>query len=379
MTYKNTKFEDSPVMRSLEKLAQKKGLIKNDPFKKEASAPAPSYAPTTNLNQNILKLCSGLRSQGFGKYANELENKFLALKQAESIMEEAHPEGSVKLPDMEGDATIEDCADQKKMIEDIIKKTPKGKFGNDIVNLVKITLAQAVNESSDPLNIISSSQIQGKEYWAVIHDAVDKETSGWALQWSESFAWNTISNRIRKRFSYKPTDMTVDAIEKQFSDIKESVSFIENMGKESLAAGLRGVFGKLLTLYGPMRRARNQYDANLSAQRAGTVLDAPSSNEPKTIQDVTVTGDPVDLRIGEALTELKGYAAQIQADMQLTAPEKKNGINWLQSHAAKLKLQQDSYEKYMDATKGLGKADSFLKNIDVLEKQLKEFYQNWLA
>lgn len=140
MTYKNTKFEDSPVMRSLEKLAQKKGLIKNDPFKKEASAPAPSYVPTENLNQNILKLCSGLRSQGFGRYASELESKFLALKSAENILEEAHPEGSVTLKDMEGDATVEDCADQKKMIEDIIKKTPKGKFGHDIVNLVKITL-----------------------------------------------------------------------------------------------------------------------------------------------------------------------------------------------------------------------------------------------
>src|SRR4051812_13432544 len=98
MTYKNTKFEDSAVMRSLEKLAVKKGLVKPEELKKEASAkPAPSFAPTQNVSQNILKLCSGLRSQGFESYANELERKFLTLKQAENMMDIAHPEGSVKL------------------------------------------------------------------------------------------------------------------------------------------------------------------------------------------------------------------------------------------------------------------------------------------
>lgn len=150
MTYKNTKFEDSPVFRSLERLAVAKGLIKNDEIKKEAAAkPAPSLAPTKDLTQNILRLCSGLRAQGFMSYANDLESKFLTLKHAETIMDQAHPEGSVTLPDMEGDCTVEDQEDAHKMIEDIVKKTPKGKFGNDILNLCKIVLAQDAIPGAD--------------------------------------------------------------------------------------------------------------------------------------------------------------------------------------------------------------------------------------
>jgi len=330
MTYKNTKFEDSPVFRSLERLAVAKGLIKNDEIKKEAAAkPAPSLAPTKDLTQNILRLCSGLRAQGFMSYANDLESKFLTLKHAETIMDQAHPEGSVTLPDMEGDCTVEDQEDAHKMIEDVVKKTPKGKFGNDILNLCKIVLAQdAVENESDPLNIIAKAQVEGKEYWDQVHKAVDKETSGWALQWSQSFAWNSISNRIKKRFAYKTTDMTAEAIEKQNADIKEAMAFVNDMGKESLEAGLNGLFGRLLTLYGPMRRARNQYDANLSNQRAGK---APLQSK------VTPTSGAKGLEAAPLLTKFdNAIAACTNKIEKLTVLKPKNWqelVTWINSDA----------------------------------------------
>lgn len=90
--------------------------------------------PTDSLDANIAILCEGLRIKGFNRYADEIENKFFALKTAEAklygvrkgdaedLINAAHPDGSVKIKGVAGDATVETIIDQKKIIEDILKK-----------------------------------------------------------------------------------------------------------------------------------------------------------------------------------------------------------------------------------------------------------------
>jgi hypothetical protein len=152
MTFKHTNFADSPTMRSLEKLAKDKGLIKEEsPLTKIASSPAKAnLKPTDNLMENLLKLCSGLRSAGFNKYAEDLESTFMMYKQAASqcecdtdIVEQAHPKGSHKLDGVDGDALIETIIDQHIKDMQIVNKKPTGKLANSssIINAVKISLA----------------------------------------------------------------------------------------------------------------------------------------------------------------------------------------------------------------------------------------------
>lgn len=152
MTFKHLKFAESSTMQAFEKLAQSKGLVKPEVVTKTASKTL-DLNPSENLLENILKLAQGLRSQGFTKHANDLENKFLAFKQADSLYEtsketgedvvdQAHPQGSHKMDGQ--DHTVLTIVDQKKEIENVVNKQPKGKLSTaeDIIDAVKKVFAQ---------------------------------------------------------------------------------------------------------------------------------------------------------------------------------------------------------------------------------------------
>lgn len=150
MTFKHLKFAESSTMQAFEKLAKAKGLVKPEVVTKTATKTL-DLNPSENLLENILKLAQGLRAQGFSKHANDLENKFLVFKKAESLYEtsketgedlvdQAHPQGSKK---MDGtDHTVLTIVDQKKKIEEIVNKKPHGKLttADEIIDAVKLAL-----------------------------------------------------------------------------------------------------------------------------------------------------------------------------------------------------------------------------------------------
>lgn len=168
MTFKHTKFEDSVTMRSLEKLATEKGLIKNDPLKKIAEKKAKTdLKPTGNLTENIMRLCAGLREAGFAKYAEELESTYIMYKKAATecdndILQQAHPKGSYKLEGVEGDAVIETIIDQHLANMKMVNKKPTGKLtsANSIISAVKVSLADDPQIDVDD----DSKQLRGKDY-----------------------------------------------------------------------------------------------------------------------------------------------------------------------------------------------------------------------
>jgi hypothetical protein len=155
MTYKHVKFEDSPIMRSLEKVAQEKGLVKPDPLTKTA-AKKTDLTPSGSLLDNVLKLCAGLRDRGFEKQASELEINLLNYKQAQTLYETtpekgedlvhaAHPQGSHKLEglDAENDgAVVEDILDQHAKNLQMIEKKPTGKLASisEAIEAVKVAI-----------------------------------------------------------------------------------------------------------------------------------------------------------------------------------------------------------------------------------------------
>jgi len=155
MTFKHVKFEDSPTMRSLERVAKDNGWVKEEPIVKEA-ARKENYKPSLALMDNIIKLCNGLRKVGMEKYADELENNFVNYKRAQTIYETskekgedlvdaAHPQGSHKLEDVEGDeATVESILDIHLKMLQTVNKEPKGKLASskDAIDAVKMVLGQ---------------------------------------------------------------------------------------------------------------------------------------------------------------------------------------------------------------------------------------------
>jgi len=136
MTFKRTKFDESPVMRSFEKVAMEKGLIEPDPVVKEASA-GESYEPTDDLFNDMVRLANGLREKGFVAEAIVLENKIFEHKRAakeakdegEKMLDEAHPEGDVEVaPSKGGYGKMLTQKTTQDEIKKIVNKKPTGKY-----------------------------------------------------------------------------------------------------------------------------------------------------------------------------------------------------------------------------------------------------------
>jgi len=157
MTFKHAKFEDSVIMRSLERVAREKGMIKDEPLQKTASTNL-NLSPSDSLMESILNLCAGLRVSGFSKYADELETNYLAYKRAtnelyqtdekagEKEVQTAHPDGSHKLEGVLGDdlAVVEDILDRHLKMLEVVDKKPHGKLESsaEVLSAVKKALGQ---------------------------------------------------------------------------------------------------------------------------------------------------------------------------------------------------------------------------------------------
>jgi hypothetical protein len=383
MTYKNVKFEESLVMRSLEALAVKKGLISNDPVVKQASKVEPLVK---DLNQKIMKLCSGLRQEGLTSYANELESKFLLLKKAENILDEAHPDGSVDLKDMEGDATIEDLKDQKKKIEDIIKKTPKGKFANDIINLVKIVLA---DESRDDLeNVIETNLKKVLFTWQQIDSLIKKDKDLYGIGFAGSTVrvlyYERVSSKINELLGARPA--TIDNLDKLNNYIDTASEIIKPVpGFISPFIGGASndlhaqVNDKLLSLKAFIKEAR-QAREKVNAQTGSAIGNPTTENTkqgPVTIPEVTLEANKIEMECDKLQDLIKMYEAQVQASLELDDTEKENAKNWLIGQAELVKKQLAFFELVPDSVKQKASIKS-LKDLNTISERLAKFHKNWL-
>lgn len=197
MTFKtDIKFDESPVLRSLEKVAVDRGLVKPDPITKEASA-SEVYAPTEDLHEDMLKLVAGLRAKGFEKEAEELEDKINMRKFAETdlyhvideegdeLLDFAHPEGDVEVaPSASGLGKVWTEQSAKKEIEKIVRKQPTGKYaarGADIKKRAQEINESAINEKLaeywDALDVAKSAAVKGlgatnKRTWMFTEEGV---------------------------------------------------------------------------------------------------------------------------------------------------------------------------------------------------------------
>ena len=168
MTFKHVKFEDSEVMRSLERVGVAKGIVKvAQPTKSIYELIGARPGPTGNLTEDIVVLCDRLRKEGFESQALDIEQKFMMFKKADSLYQTsketgedlvnaAHPDGSHDLEGVVGDATVETILDRHLAFLDVLERKPTGKLAaKDITNAIKYALGQA--NSNDAPQVIEYS------------------------------------------------------------------------------------------------------------------------------------------------------------------------------------------------------------------------------
>lgn len=158
MTF-NFKSQDGETLRNLVKNAHDKGIFKEESriskiMKAAATAkPAVDLTPSDNVQENLLKLCSGLRERGFAAYAAKVEDRIAQLKVAdvhmydvhgetgEDLLEFAHPEGSVEVAEAEGDnGVVEDKLDEQKKLIEIVQKSAASTKKAEVIEQVKLAL-----------------------------------------------------------------------------------------------------------------------------------------------------------------------------------------------------------------------------------------------
>jgi hypothetical protein len=159
MNFKHEKFDDSAVMRSLEKVAREKGWVEVKPITKSASNEL-NLSPSPNLVDNVMKLCAGLRQAGLERYALDVENKFVAFKQAatlydthgetgDDLIDAAHPKGSHKMEGLDN-AVFKTILDRHVDMINMIDKKPSGKLSTseEVISAVKKALGAPSNNAN---------------------------------------------------------------------------------------------------------------------------------------------------------------------------------------------------------------------------------------
>lgn len=354
MPQKPLKFNKFSVSESLEKVAIEKGLAKPEPkntFKKvaEASKSITNLAPTENLFENILKLCEGLRSQGFNKYADEVEAKFLQYKKAETLydvsgetgddlVDRAHPDGSHKMEDVAGDSVIETILEQHKKIKEVVNKTPTGKLAaKDAINFARIILAQSGDEVE--LNLHSATSI-----WNKINQIIKEEGGlSYVPGVGRGMEYWADSKVMDSKLSERP--MKLDMVD----DIKGLVDHIKNLVSPGITGGVSKQAWMLLdngnefnVLQEFLDKARQGIEAKLRVERSQKFEDKPKTQEAQ---------DPYIAKFNELMTKLN-------ASSKINDKGKKVAIDYLNAR----RLELNNPETH----------DKGAKGIDDMEKHLTD-------
>lgn len=369
MSFKSD-FSSSEVMRSLERVAQEKGLIKPEPIKKVASAKKADLSPTSNLMENIFKLCAGLRTQGFEKEAMEVEMNYLSYKQAQTLYETskekgedqihaAHPDGSHKLENIDADeATFEDILDQHAKIIQVMDKRPHGKLSSaaQILKAVKVALAQATDESR-----LVSFVNQVKKIMNFVENKSNDELTVSITGWI-----NEINGLLG---SGAPTVYDLNAAKKKIHDLSSRLNPSVLSGATLGMGGLseytwNTVSAELVKAQGLLNNAiefRKNMDVAENAMRQG------GEPKPLAVPEVKNVADPVISSGTNLINILKAYQSVGAVSRNQAA------LQWIKSEIAQIQNVMQRYNSaettgQLDVVKG-----SLQSEMNEKQKEVNDF------
>jgi uncharacterized protein YukE len=401
MTFKHTKFQDSQIMRSLEKVAVEKGLVKPEESVKSIHKTASNnLAPSGNLTEDIIKLCAGLRADGFGKYAEEIESKFIMFKQAdtlyqtsketgEDLVDAAHPEGSHKLEGL--DHKVLTIVDRKKEIEKIVNKQPIGKLATnkEILNAVKKALAADPPTVENPEDE-SEYAAQIKEYESAINGLKSKIQSSITSAKSLYTQLKTTTDPLLNwnidsadNFFKSIDKLVTDIRDSDFSEVNEKLSKLYNrLEPESgvfadsgvPSADWTGVKTQVIKINAQIQKAYNFFEKAKRYKYALVELKSKEAQESATIDFESLK--PLKKRTREAITSIDGY---FQDTSVTKLPQ------WQEQWASKLSqykksLEDDAKLQISNIKRDPDNSDSFIeewsKNLDYTISNLQVLYQD---
>lgn len=355
MTFKHVKFEDSIVMRSLEKLAKEKGLVESEPITKSASQ---SLVPTNNLTENVLVLCDGLRQRGFTKQAIELEEKFLAYKQAqtlyettsekgEDLVDAAHPKGSYKLEDVDSDeAVVETILDRHMKMVKMIEKTPTGKLSSasQVINAVKMVLADAATK----LYTETFNELKRQT------NELDEKINSWALLPGSG----TTDDTERK------TDSLLSYVRSTLLNNKVTSESIDNSIKliNEVIASIGRTFWTKETDVARMLNEMKSYIDNFVRPEHLNSLSKPVE-----------TKYPFISQVDDYLSTLKNWTVAVNNDPENSPDDKKQAGDWIAARTNELNELRNKFRPE--------EADGFLValNKSKFARESAQFKKTWIG
>jgi len=368
MTFKHVKFEDSVTMRSLERVARDKGWLPPEKsLSKIASLNETDLSISVNLTENIMKLCSGLRASGLNAYADDVESKFMSYKRAqtlyetskekgEDLVDAAHPKGSHKLGDMDGDGVIETIIDQHLAGIKLTEKKPTGKLASkDILKSVKVVLAQAANPTV----------VQG------LNTILSSVQTIFALHEEQSFLTRPITFGKDKLIGYINQAISnagnPASLEQILPRIKLGLDNFYGAFKPGSVIG--GVSDETWAGMTPLFAKAN---TALSAVQKALAAPAPAAAKPASQLDT------LNKWLANAFSVLKGFQAKIATDPDLEDPEKKQANQWI---AAKLNQVQGVKAQLdgMEAEEQEQNANILLGNLKkITTPSFAQFKSTWI-
>lgn len=345
MNFKHEKFDDSAVMRSLEKVAREKGWVESKPITKSASSEL-NFSPSSNLTENVLKLCAGLKQVGLERYALDIENKFVTFKQAatlydthgetgEDLVEAAHPKGSHKLEDMDSNHVVLTILDQHLKGVELANKKPTGKLSNarDILRAVKIALAEGTPVQVAPGQVVNVPLSPNliENIFSFTRKLSEMFSSMQFFDWEREsiLGFNRLNDFINKTASSKVISMdSVNRIITLANSFKNSLDKETVLGMQSTAAKNAAFYVNSLINF-----------------MEDTVKEEIKSLSEKSIKsDEQAKVSPILDKIKAAQKDLIGITMRIEAHKKTANPNALKEVQqWVRETAAALaKLEKDS-------------------------------------
>ncbi len=378
MTYKHVKFQDSETMRSLVKIAHQKGMIAPESsvekaLKSASAKPALDLSVTDSVQENLLKLCAGLRAAGLTTYANKIEGHIATIKFAETaalydvsgetgedLMDEAHPEGAVEVADADdGHGVVDTKPSAHQKLVDIVTKA-------QVINSLKLALAEGPAPTPAPAPEPSTQDIVR----GLVHKYADslKEIVMDVLN-SEDVSERVLmdSSSVGSWFPYATVQSHFEALMEKLDAMVKQTDAQPTSLNLKLLGGFEWAFKTIVGKTDSIKPEAKKIYAVKADQAYGFIqqADAVIKNNNKSLQQAVQSGPaniPAPLvNVLEKINNLKGEMVKLNRviDAQVTAKEfteeeGKKGHEWLAAQMAAvdgIKTKIDSIPKTGDFSK----------------------------
>ena len=396
MTYKHIQFSDSETMRSLERVAHQKGWYPAEPLKKVASA---DLSVSTNLTENIVKLCSGLRTSGLEKYADEIEQRFMQYKSAqtlyetsnetgEDLVDAAHPKGSHKLENVDSsEAVIETIIDQQLAAVKMINKKPTGKLttASQILNAVKIVLSQTETVSSLEEKLNKQMNMFRNNLTSL--NAATQEELSIAISREKSY---DDMIELSKNPTYADNLAKLVTLTSYLSTRLSPGRFF-GVSEESWKSSIQQRVNAVLNNLSNAVRINNQL---IGLKRIETKKEIGDPNDEEMDPNVNSSSQPVKERAGTdvypdttklsslietTLSAIRGYKVAINSDPDNNPNDKARANSWLKNREDEIAIIKTNLFSIKDFTDQNSAAQSLLPKFQKIVNKLQSFQKEWIG